>query len=125
MIGPLFGLVTRRHGRYFVIEIADAPAHLRIMDLAPSQMCGADVGARVRLEYQTTARSGLWNVTAVLPEGEAALAAMERRFAEVETIRQAQYWWFTRCANSQPVDPAITREWYALSAQIAMAKRLL
>ena len=51
---------------YFKVACPEAPAHLRVLYLVPGQMKGAKVGDRVELEYQTTARSGLWNVVAVL-----------------------------------------------------------
>lgn len=59
------GRVTGTDGRYFVVECPDAPSHLRILNLVPGQMMGANVGDAVVLGYQTTARSGLWNVIEV------------------------------------------------------------
>lgn len=54
---------------YYVIEAPDAPAHLRMIYLRPSQMLGAHAGDEVELEYQTTHHSGLWNVVAVTTMG--------------------------------------------------------
>lgn len=123
MTAPIFGIVARFDGRYFTIEAPDAPAHLRTLFLVRTQMRGAAVGDSVRLDYRTTARSGLWNVTEVISTAAArqaaALAELERRFWEVTRIRQEAHY------RRQPVDPAITREWHDLAAGIAMAKRLL
>jgi hypothetical protein len=65
MAHQMVGTVTGYDGRYFVVETPDAPSHLRVLNLVKGQMRGAVVGDRVRLEYQVTARSGLWNVVAV------------------------------------------------------------
>lgn len=66
MIGIVVGI---RDNYYFHIECSEGPAHLRTLNLVPSQMLGATIGDTVRLEYQTTPRSGLWNVVAILPKG--------------------------------------------------------
>jgi len=62
MAKQMSGTVTGLTGRYYRIECPDAPAHLRTLDLVKGQMRGCEVGDRVRLEYQTSASFGLWNV---------------------------------------------------------------
>lgn len=73
-MNDLTGQVTGHRGHYFQVECPEAPEYLRMLHLAPSQMMGARVGNRVRLEYQVTLRSGLWNVAEILSpdDGEAA-----------------------------------------------------
>lgn len=61
----MVGVVMAFDGRYFKVVSVDAPAHLRELNLVKGQMRGAGVGDRVRLEYQVTSRSGLWNVVAI------------------------------------------------------------
>jgi hypothetical protein len=66
MTKTMFGTVTNFDGRYFVVVCPNAPAHLATLNLVKGQMSGAVVGDEVRLEYQVTSRSGLWNVVEVI-----------------------------------------------------------
>jgi hypothetical protein len=56
------GVVVAFDGGFYEVDCADAPAYLRPLFLRPWQARGVSVGSAVVLEYQTTARSGLWNV---------------------------------------------------------------
>lgn len=62
----MFGMVEHDDGRYYIVVCPDAPAHLQRLNLIRGQMAGAHVGDRVELEYQTTSRSGLWNVIRIV-----------------------------------------------------------
>lgn len=62
----MLGTVTGHDGRYYTVECPTAPAHLQLLHLTGWQVGGAKVGDTVRLEYQTTPSSGLWNVVDVL-----------------------------------------------------------
>ena len=53
------------YGQYEVL-CPDAPEHLRSLILTWRQLLGAAVGDRVRLKYQVTASSGLWNAVEIL-----------------------------------------------------------
>lgn len=60
------GTVTDFAEGFYVIDAPDAPPHVRSLNLRGWQTKGAQVGDRVVLEYQTTARYGLWNVVDIL-----------------------------------------------------------
>lgn len=65
----LFGTVVEASGssrQFYAVECPDAPEYLKLMFLRGFQMGGAKVGDRVRLEYQVSARAGLWNVVEVI-----------------------------------------------------------
>lgn len=67
------GRVTGRDGHYLIVECPDAAPHLRHLNLTPGQMMGAIVGDQVRLAYQTTSHSGLWNVIAIIKAASALI----------------------------------------------------
>lgn len=45
---------------------------------------------------------------------------LRARLEELERIQNAQYWAFTRQARGQPVQPAVTREIYAIKRQLGI-----
>jgi hypothetical protein len=62
----LFGVVAEPYGHFTAVHCENAPKHLQVIFMEPSQVGKAKPGDRVKLEYHSTPSYGLWRVTEIL-----------------------------------------------------------